>query len=1513
MPRIGMPLGRRKKKSVPMGKDSQRQVGGIEGEELVVKGLLKQHLDKLYSLASNADGAASGVDMDVTTEKKMLKVLQSSQDSLIQEILKVFIHITTDRHNESIVRQNVDMIRSVVVHMRSENIKVIQLAVWTVTNLCINADNHSVLKQTDGFEILVDCLLVEDVETVKHTLDALVSAAREITVYIQSQHMERLVSLVQSLHASGPEMTRKALFLLYEASSNVDLIDGMIDRGTFSLCMELLPNEMVVNDVLPLLLRILLYAPDLIAPFLESAGFSGIINVIQREQDVNILGDCVLIILAVAQGVISSGILDFEHPDVVEQLVGMLCVGIGGPSTLVDTFHSPDKQLEQEAAEEILPLLAKTLAALLKISPSHVERYVALKGVGRTVHLLYKYAKDEELLNEVAVLLTTILDLCIGTVEEAEYKVEMLQHGVLFPVLKMINQTKGKILENALSLFAHLAAVQRENLQVIYENLESTSTMRTLVGMLRVGVRETALRMRVMMAVASILRDERSHDAFVELGGCEAVVPLLLDENSLVQINAITAVYYLTLVFDGSRCELIRLGGLDSILTVLLTPDAPVLAMIEAMKAVANMCVTEREESLFLIVQSGCALVLINFLSLEVDESDMSMLELKEYASFALESLCYSELARSQLLEDSSKGLASIVELVSHPSPFVQVQAAHILFVLSIDADIRELFCVVHDGLSLISSVCAECAEVVDSVPEHDPRRQWYETLLVTANSTLHAMAFPFDDGVEGRTFLNIPDLPYPEGVEPHVLIERLEMLDGTINGVAATTGSILQMDDGSGIVPPPSYHIKADEPGTPVPRKRKKKRKKKGGNAYDRFEDDGEGLPSSNYSTRINMGTSEAMLGEAGKKVGGGLKGQIATKGGSLIATITPLAVKEKLLGPSIDKEALEGMYTAEDDDTLVSMPGKDEALPAAHSPRALSKVESVGVLGTVSCRTDLSNTVGSEVRFSDSTGKMEVHVDTPVVESEEGDESPAVEEAEKAVPDVVVAPPRKKRKKPVKRKAPVKRKKPVKGKGKKRRKKVEVPVTKKERKKVEKKKKSQREVKKKKKSQRSIKEGEKNSKFSGLIRRKSKKEVVEAPKNVVESSDTSTDDERALGPALVAVPPLPIHAIRPALDVEVAEEQEEEDIAELLHISAGIPRVDSKTLHATMIDTGNISVLPLDSLLETRAQVFDMLDTRRYKLVERLKQAELSFFLCMRNAIRKFRDPLAVLARSPEPPILDESVERIFVNMDQLYLMAGLLLGGLTLRTSNWFSETCIGDLFLYLPSFVQSYIDYAVFYADAKAALKASWNEHIAFLFALDSGPAFSYVMKLLALPAQHLRLYAELLRELLSWTPKDHPDFKFLCSAVSILAEGEAEVGDVLQSEASTGRGTNTPKLELMRSLDVSVEAEVPPLLEFPACRITEEGNLDGFLAVYDNAIVMRVPPARANAVGIEWALPLEAIEEVGEAVENEYIVNIQTGDQDEDFLILLKSLVDKERLMDAIVAQAPSEVGSTIIQ
>jgi hypothetical protein len=188
-----------------------------------------------------------------------------------------------------------------------------------------------------------------------------------------------------------------------------------------------------------------------------------------------------------------------------------------------------------------------------------------------------------------------------------------------------------------------------------------------------------------------------------------------------------------------------------------------------------------------------------------------------------------------------------------------------------------------------------------------------------------------------------------------------------------------------------------------------------------------------------------------------------------------------------------------------------------------------------------------------------------------------------------------------------------------------------------------------------------------------------------------------------------------------------------------------------------------------------------RRTLIAQEILDTEASYVKNLAILVKKYQNPLLSALKSAAPILNEQEIRQIFSNVSILHSYNVMLLEGLNNRMSAWSSKQLMGDVFLAMTAFFKSYSTYINNYESAHQITTQAMAKNIRFKrFAeqVRDNPICNDqdIDSLLIMPVQRMPRYAMLIRELIKYTDKDHPDYGNLDKALKNIEEVTAYLNE-----------------------------------------------------------------------------------------------------------------------------------------
>ncbi|KAL1919273.1 uncharacterized protein VTP21DRAFT_1965 [Calcarisporiella thermophila] len=196
------------------------------------------------------------------------------------------------------------------------------------------------------------------------------------------------------------------------------------------------------------------------------------------------------------------------------------------------------------------------------------------------------------------------------------------------------------------------------------------------------------------------------------------------------------------------------------------------------------------------------------------------------------------------------------------------------------------------------------------------------------------------------------------------------------------------------------------------------------------------------------------------------------------------------------------------------------------------------------------------------------------------------------------------------------------------------------------------------------------------------------------------------------------------------------------------------------------------------------------RWFITKEILTTEESFHSHLCTILTEFKAPLEAAARTEKPLIDPAEVALIFAHVDELEKVSATLTAALATALKE---NSSIGRVFLHHVSDFDVFVKYAINFANAQKALQRANGNILYREFVRESMRSSKYRLRLddlRIMPIQRLAQYCLLLRNLLKYTPKDHPEHNILASVIRQMSAVTLAANDVQKQ-----RSKKKPKLFL----------------------------------------------------------------------------------------------------------------------
>jgi hypothetical protein len=150
-------------------------------------------------------------------------------------------------------------------------------------------------------------------------------------------------------------------------------------------------------------------------------------------------------------------------------------------------------------------------------------------------------------------------------------------------------------------------------------------------------------------------------------------------------------------------------------------------------------------------------------------------------------------------------------------------------------------------------------------------------------------------------------------------------------------------------------------------------------------------------------------------------------------------------------------------------------------------------------------------------------------------------------------------------------------------------------------------------------------------------------------------------------------------------------------------------------------------------------------------------------------------------------KDVQSIFSNVELILNISNEMLQSLSDRYEKWTPNQCIGDIFLKMGPFLKLYIQYVNNYEHSLETLeRLEKNPLFQAFYKARNKEGVNRTMGLslpayLIMPVQRVPRYSLLLKELLRYTPEDHPDYQTLSQALEQMNVVAATINEAKREE------------------------------------------------------------------------------------------------------------------------------------
>jgi hypothetical protein len=181
-----------------------------------------------------------------------------------------------------------------------------------------------------------------------------------------------------------------------------------------------------------------------------------------------------------------------------------------------------------------------------------------------------------------------------------------------------------------------------------------------------------------------------------------------------------------------------------------------------------------------------------------------------------------------------------------------------------------------------------------------------------------------------------------------------------------------------------------------------------------------------------------------------------------------------------------------------------------------------------------------------------------------------------------------------------------------------------------------------------------------------------------------------------------------------------------------------------------------------------------KRNSVVQEILVTERNYLRSLKALVEDYQAPLEQYARAKKKWITEDQVKNMFYQVRVIYGLNSTLLNELEQRTDakTWKVDSVIGDIFVKMGDFLRVYASYISNYSKASQTLKECKQnkKFVEFLQAVSknnekkSQSVGFELNNLLITPVQRIPRYIMLLKMLLQYTSKEHPDNALIKEAI-----------------------------------------------------------------------------------------------------------------------------------------------------
>lgn len=227
-----------------------------------------------------------------------------------------------------------------------------------------------------------------------------------------------------------------------------------------------------------------------------------------------------------------------------------------------------------------------------------------------------------------------------------------------------------------------------------------------------------------------------------------------------------------------------------------------------------------------------------------------------------------------------------------------------------------------------------------------------------------------------------------------------------------------------------------------------------------------------------------------------------------------------------------------------------------------------------------------------------------------------------------------------------------------------------------------------------------------------------------------------------------------------------------------------------------------------------------RRDLIAKEILSTEQTYVQNLGILLTSFLQPLMEHPKSGKK----DSVKSIMANIQVIKGYNSIILADLTVQMENWTTRTKVGSIFIQMAHYLKAYTQYSLHYTECLEDLDKLVNQDkkfSAFMDSLRQAPEVAqtnmFMRDFLIMPIQRIPRYTLLLKDLLSHTWSDHPDFDTLTEAHDKISNIASYVNKA-QAENS-----NNIRMQAVKASLTGSKAKTLPLLQ-PHRRFIQEGEV-----------------------------------------------------------------------------------------